>query len=275
VEQRFYASTYGRFNTPDPAGRKAAKLNDPASWNRYAYTRGDPVNRRDRTGLDDDGDCPVGPDGVPDCGLIATVTGTDGCDPLDGLFDNPAYAEDCFAELQECEGMLYAQKPFVPPPPQPYVLASSQQEANSLGQAFVIAETLLNNPNGNCASLFNIGGVGPSPQGLLLALYNGSTTLGSIAWAQLPSTIEAVASPAPGGGGPATAALNNNLNGLWFTDSPLMQAQTLLHELGHIYQFLYGAGSTAIVGPDANPYDPAQVAAQNANQLAVSKNCTN
>ncbi len=58
AQNRFYASTYGRFNSPDPA-RSSAGPSDPGSWNRYSYTRGDPVNRYDPSGLDD---CPAGVD---------------------------------------------------------------------------------------------------------------------------------------------------------------------------------------------------------------------
>jgi hypothetical protein len=47
--QMFYASTYGRFNTPDPA-RNSAGPTDPGSWNRYSYVGGDPVNRLDPAG---------------------------------------------------------------------------------------------------------------------------------------------------------------------------------------------------------------------------------
>jgi hypothetical protein len=47
--QRFYASTYGRFNTPDPY-QASGGPKSPASWNRYSYTRGDPVNRFDPRG---------------------------------------------------------------------------------------------------------------------------------------------------------------------------------------------------------------------------------
>jgi hypothetical protein len=50
MDQRFYASTYGRFNTPDPYSARVGPR-DPGSWNRYSYTRGDPVNRFDRHGL--------------------------------------------------------------------------------------------------------------------------------------------------------------------------------------------------------------------------------
>jgi RHS repeat-associated protein len=49
ADQRFYASTYGRFNTAD---RKAGDPSDPASMNRYTYVAGDPVNRMDPQGTD-------------------------------------------------------------------------------------------------------------------------------------------------------------------------------------------------------------------------------
>ena len=50
ADQRFYASTYGRFNTADPY-RASAGADDPGSWNRYAYVQGDPVNYLDPHGL--------------------------------------------------------------------------------------------------------------------------------------------------------------------------------------------------------------------------------
>jgi len=65
ADQRYYASTYGRFNTPDPS-RRSAKAGNPLSWNRYAYTLGDPVNGNDPKGLDDDDD-EYGIDGCGEC----------------------------------------------------------------------------------------------------------------------------------------------------------------------------------------------------------------
>jgi RHS repeat-associated protein len=40
ADQRFYASTYGRFNTPDRY-KASGGPKSPASWNKYSYTRGD------------------------------------------------------------------------------------------------------------------------------------------------------------------------------------------------------------------------------------------
>ena len=55
ADQRYYTSSYGRFNTPDPDGG-SAKPSKPGSWNRFAYVSGDPVNLRDGRGLEED-DC--------------------------------------------------------------------------------------------------------------------------------------------------------------------------------------------------------------------------
>jgi len=52
ANNRYYSNAYGRFMTPDPY-TNSGRLTDPQSWNRYAYTRGDPVNRYDPAGMDD------------------------------------------------------------------------------------------------------------------------------------------------------------------------------------------------------------------------------
>ncbi len=53
---RYVSPGFGRFFTPDPTQGSFANPADPGSWNMYAYTRGDPVNRKDSSGTDD-GDC--------------------------------------------------------------------------------------------------------------------------------------------------------------------------------------------------------------------------
>ena len=52
ADQRYYSSTYARFMSADRY-RASAGAEDPGSWNRYAYTRGDPINRYDPLGLFD------------------------------------------------------------------------------------------------------------------------------------------------------------------------------------------------------------------------------
>jgi RHS repeat-associated protein len=50
AKARYYNNNFGRFWSPDPKGFKAANPKNPASWNRYAYVNGDPVNGIDPTG---------------------------------------------------------------------------------------------------------------------------------------------------------------------------------------------------------------------------------
>jgi len=48
---RMYPSWQGRWLTPDPGGRGVVTLDDPQSWNLYAYVRNSPVTVTDPTGL--------------------------------------------------------------------------------------------------------------------------------------------------------------------------------------------------------------------------------
>ena len=53
ADQRYYASSWGRFLSPDPYMATAISPNDsrdPQSWNRYSYAGGDPANQNDPTG---------------------------------------------------------------------------------------------------------------------------------------------------------------------------------------------------------------------------------
>ena len=54
AKNRYHQPGMGRFMSPDPYTASVGPR-DPGSWNRYAYTRGDPVNRLDPSGLDDCG----------------------------------------------------------------------------------------------------------------------------------------------------------------------------------------------------------------------------
>jgi len=53
ADQRYYASSLGRFMTPDPYQAMSSGPSDPktpGSWNRYSYVQADPVNGVDRAG---------------------------------------------------------------------------------------------------------------------------------------------------------------------------------------------------------------------------------
>jgi RHS repeat-associated protein len=55
ANQRYYSSTYGAFTSADPLHETAttpADPNNPGTWNRFAYTAGDPINRIDPSGTE-------------------------------------------------------------------------------------------------------------------------------------------------------------------------------------------------------------------------------
>ena len=58
ADQRFYASTYGNFTSPDPS-MDNVDYNNPGTWNAYAYTNGDPINGSDPSGLVTCGNLPI------------------------------------------------------------------------------------------------------------------------------------------------------------------------------------------------------------------------
>ena len=51
ADHRFYAPNPGRWHTPDPAGKNVVKLDDPQTWNMYAYVRHNPTTLTDPSGL--------------------------------------------------------------------------------------------------------------------------------------------------------------------------------------------------------------------------------
>ena len=105
---RYHDPGTGRFMTPDPYMASGGPT-DPGSWNRYAYTRGDPINRFDRGGTcdgdsfatdpngGDDGDCQDnggGLDGDGGCVVYGFVPiASSGCEaPPDPTPSNPTPA---------------------------------------------------------------------------------------------------------------------------------------------------------------------------------------
>ena len=76
ADQRYYASTYGRFMSPDPYMASGSPV-APQSWNRYAYALGDPIMYTDRKGLEVD--CTDDCDSSDDCdpGIDFCITHTE------------------------------------------------------------------------------------------------------------------------------------------------------------------------------------------------------
>jgi RHS repeat-associated protein len=95
ADQRYYASTLGRFLTPDPYQASGGPAN-PASWNRYVYVLGDPINLSDPLGLEEcsfvNGVCQVYGGGLPNSLAQLQQDGQRFYNPI-AVQNAPVYAE--------------------------------------------------------------------------------------------------------------------------------------------------------------------------------------
>ena len=66
---RKYNSTHGRWLSPDPGGLKVVRLDDPQTWNMYAYVRNNPTTLTDPTGLEVPASCAKD----PKCTIVVKV----------------------------------------------------------------------------------------------------------------------------------------------------------------------------------------------------------
>jgi RHS repeat-associated protein len=66
---RFSSPNFGRWLSADPLGVKAVKLEDPQTWNMYAYVRNNPTTLTDPTGLQNQG-------GVANTGACSDMNST-------------------------------------------------------------------------------------------------------------------------------------------------------------------------------------------------------
>ena len=251
----------GRFWSPDPG---PANLGNPTSWNRYAYTTGDPVNLNDPTGLDPGG-IMLTPDPPPD-GPPASVSAI--CMSMLTMqwyqmqFTDGDYAGYPSAQLA-CQNAGNSQIVFTSGPKPggggPIPDAAMGRE---LVKALRVAERMLDNPA--CRALFGLSTT-PDPRVILANLYSS----GNFVYGAIPSEAGTVTSATTAGVGRANTVpasdgtvlavsasvvitLNNTGAGASFVSGDTRdQAITLLHELGHAIVDLYGPGASTIV-PDGS-----------------------
>jgi RHS repeat-associated protein len=268
ANNRYYSNAYGRFMTPD-MHTGSAHPSAPQSWNRYSYTLGDPVNANDPRGEDSEdgseedycavyaGMDPRACDNGPDCAVFGNIS--------------PAFS-------QFCNGQAQTQAAVVS---QTFITYTPQMRVQVGG--FLALNALLN--NGACASLFG-GDVGsklsgvPDPYNVLSDILNG-TGYASIGYGNMnPTNVtatgynidNAVTSPvgynsATGLFSSASITINTSQYAPFNSGGFISDAVTLLHELGHVYEYLFGQSSTAILDDDGNK------AQSQANTALVQSTC--
>ena len=267
----------GRFLTPDPS-RASAGPTDPGSWNRYGYTRNDPVNRIDPSGLDD---CPVdfcvtGTGNIPSGGggtggdqgmLVVDDPNSNGdATPIAGGYNDPAeifqmqvQAAKSLAETKllqpSCLNAIFGGAPGTGPDSPAALLAQIgvgqfySSNANSVAKPGVNANTILNE-DGTANTIYNI-------------QINSNAASPWNAGFKDDYNVAATLNPSDP------------------TFQTVYQAMVLVHELAHIWANSNGLTNGFQLSDD--PDDPnlnlmQQLAAakqQIANQGAIYKNCFN
>ena len=238
ADQRYYSSGYGRFMTPD--GFKASgSAGDPASWNRYPYGQNDPVNAVDPDGrylrtLNWDG----GESGGLSNGFLSSIlAGYGDGGPEGGV--GPLFVDGF--------GPGNVTEPAIPRP--------SKWELMSAAVSRALEALSLNE---ECSELFGTEesrGGRWNPSTVLTSLF--ATRDGSYGTVNFTYTGDGDALTTPKGfprlsrtqgiqGSSATVSINAES---WNIGNTEFNAETILHELGHVYNFTRGSGNFAVSNP--------------------------
>jgi|HubBroStandDraft_6_1064221.scaffolds.fasta_scaffold95174_4 hypothetical protein len=244
---------------------------DPGSWNRYAYTRDDPVNRLDAAGT-----C----DTSTDSAYSVTVCGgdPDPVAPSDGGDVGPTYQGVHGVPIPAVAGFLSNMQA---------VAAAVNATFLAIGVAVEAAENALAN-NPNCAGLFSLDSNAPTPIALLAQIASGNDPQAYFTEEFLnpliPNTsvnaVTQVTSYSMQNGALVNTGVANNavvafnyypgtFNGAGVTANAI----TVLHELGHVYELLYGLGSTLLVNDSISVQGNQAAAASAFNTQLVKTNC--
>jgi RHS repeat-associated protein len=269
ADQRYYASNFGRFMSPDPYRATAtspSRPSDPLSWNRYSYTRGDPINYGDPRGTQ------------------LVYVGKDVCAVGAGEGTEDTECDD-YEESGGGSGSGRGGGGAGSPPGIKLTPGQTAQFAEALGLALDALDSK------DCASIFNTSGTGTlTPQQVLqsMAFWGGLTSVpdpgffkGDIIFA--PLGADRAAQMEEGGGmyindnwvyTTGSIVINSSASaGYFFSASPVEDALTLLHELGHFFAQVAGMGGSKIIydaNSDGSPNDEKE-----AKNAATLQPCAN
>jgi RHS repeat-associated protein len=273
AQQRYYASKVARFLTPDPWGGSAGPW-EPHSFNRYGYVKGDPVNHNDPLGLATYGLRFVG--GGLSLGGTERLTFCDiyweewFCSPLP--FANGRPGEDAVISRASGQKLSPAEK-------------KSERATVNMWNAIAKALQVLQQ-NATCAGLFGgtdvLGNATPDPVTFLYEMAAGEDARAYFEVGHIVSkpgvTTSATTSPTGGtvtvdaGNGatqsfPILAVTINDLEGDFLGGNSNAQVATILHELGHVYDDLFGPNASLVSS------DSGDIGKSEANQAAVKEAC--
>jgi hypothetical protein len=251
--------------SPDPY-KASSGAKDPASWNRYSYVEGDPINGYDPQGLQTLYPMLLGPGfngrggGGGGCGAILIYGPTEdnpnvqpGIDCLFQNFPVPSFAASGSGGGQG--GLTPAEQAY-------------------FNKALNLALAALNSPA--CQAVYNTSHTGTlTPQQVLqsMSFWGGLSGgpapgffVGDIQFGSLEHSYGQTTTAGWVGGSWTVGLITLNSNaadaGYFFSQNLLEDANTILHELGHVFALVAGLGGSLIV-PDRT------TDAQDANDRAL------
>jgi hypothetical protein len=252
----------------------SAGASDPGSWNRYAYVRNDPVGR-----VDDGGTCDTSADGA----YSITV-----CGGAPDTFDPSTEIIPQYIPMDGSRGNGIATFLSDPGAVGAAVLNTAKRLAAAVGAAL----SALSNPK--CAGLFNLDPNAPGPAALLASIASGEDPQAYFTEEFIgpdPNNPNAVVNAetmptsyslqngqitSTGVANKVVVAFNFWPGAPFNTGTPTADAITVLHELGHLEELLYGMGSTLLVNDSVEAQG--SIAASNAasafNTKLVQANCS-
>ena len=254
---RYASNRNGRFQSVD---RGPYLLRIPASLNRYVMTLADPVNYTD-----------------PD-GRIVSVEGPSW---------NPAtwFAERWVETIRsEIPGGIYFEELETSTGPLPQTVRPEQMQTR-LNSAVSLARMLLQEPS--CAGSFNVSGAGLDPVQVLRNLHSGGNYgkfvfgyIGSSVGGRSGTTVYVNAQTTPtnpqrqivngvltfSGFASVEILINSHQNSPFNRGNTYDRAVTVLHELGHAFDIIMGAGRSQLATNDPGPLSAA-------NTALVRRNC--
>jgi RHS repeat-associated protein len=235
ADQRYYSNATGSFTTPDPLGLRGAVPGNPTTWNRFAYANGDPINFYDPPGTNVfNPDAPIDPwIGYQAGGFWFSYGWTERGWGINGGGGVP--------------GNLGG-----PTDPQGAGSAASAR-SNWDFMSAALKQAIADLAKPDCGDVVFAGGIasGHDPAEVLQAIVNG-TSYGSISFKDLGAGTggeENSRFRLPFQSKKVTITINsyNDAGGIyWNGGDSGVNAITLLHELGHAFNDLFGNGSSTI-----------------------------
>ena len=231
ANNRYYSNAYGRFMTVDPSA-SGAHPSDPQTWNRYAYTGGDPVNRLDPGGLDFTD--PTTSDGLQGCMEAGDYHASIQCDFDGGFVGGGASIDPGWAILWSVYAQIggFSVGPTVSSTLPTVVLSANAQ----------LADALKSQQFSNCAKVFGIssGAVTDIANSLIFLNGNGQGSM-NMAGGKNNETFAQYHGSHPSAAGTTrltSTGQASNMIVLWadyFKEDTTDQDVTLIHEFMHSY----------------------------------------